>query len=230
MVNSDDPAAPEDGGGSSSQSPQSQSTSNNPTSMIEPKKMLTGLLGLKDDASDEDIQTAHDAHMNVKDAKDKLEKAHDKLSKAYDKHDKALQDLQQANTAANAERDTAKADAEKFRKLAVNARLDAALNSGRITAAERPEFETAFNADFDAAAASLGKKKAALNTNPLGLQPNADDLSTPALRQYAYNCLADELKRTLKLVTEDEVAVAMRSNAKGKAILAAMEAASKKAA
>ncbi len=247
-VNTDDPGAPEDSGATTDTTTTSQADANNPTSMIEPKKMLTGLLGLKDDASDEDIQSAHDAHMDVKDAKDKLEKAHTKLSKAYDKHSEALAALQDQKTAANSERDaalekfrlaeidvtTAKAEAtnaaaarDAARQKAAVAMLDNAIYSGRISAAERPELERGFATNFDETAGKIGERKPALNTKPLGLKLEGGDLSTPALRSFAYNSRANELKRTLNLASEDAVANAMRSDDQGKSIIAAMDAAAK---
>ena len=58
-------------------------------------------------------------------------------------------------------------EAKKFKKLAINAHLDRAIDKGIITAAERPQWATDFEADFDAALVKLNAKKTALNTKPL---------------------------------------------------------------
>lgn len=208
-VNSDDPGAPDDDG-------DSQFDSNNPPApalMLDHKKMLTGLLGLKDDASDGDILDAHAKHMDVIAAKSRLDTAHTALQKAHEK----LQRATEGHAAA----------LDAMRKTAAGALLDCAVNAGCVSAAERPELETAFSADFDATAKRLAAKRPALNTRSLDLkQLDGSDLSTPALRAYAYNSRADELRTAQSLKTEDDVVAAMRADEKGKTILAAMHAAS----
>lgn len=76
-----------------------------------------------------------------------------------------------AETALNTEK-TAREVAENSLKAAKSAHaktlLDIAINEGRITAAQRKDHETAFEANFDTAAAALAAiKKTALNTKPL---------------------------------------------------------------
>jgi hypothetical protein len=208
-VNSVDPGAPDEEG-------DSQFDSNNPPApalMLDHKKMLTGLLGLKEDASDGDIAAAHAKHMDVIEAKTKLDTAHTALQKAHEK-------LQRASEGRAAALDA-------MRKTAAGALLDCAVNAGRVSAAERTEFEGAFATNFDEAATRLAGKKPALNTRSLDLkQLDGSDLSTPALRAYAYNCRAGELRSAQSLKTEDDVVAAMRADEKGKTILAAMHAAS----
>jgi hypothetical protein len=174
--------------------------------------MLISLLGLKDDASDDDIQAAHAKHLDVIEAKTKLDTAHTALQKAHEK----LQRASEGHAAA----------LDAMRKTASGALLDCAVNAGRVSAAERPALETAFASNFDDAAVALAAKKPALNTRSLHLkQLDGSDLSTPALRAYAYNSRAAELRQAQSLKTEDDVAAAMRADEKGKTILAAMDAA-----
>jgi hypothetical protein len=220
-VNSDDPGAPDDDG-------DSQFDSNNPPApaMLDHRKMLTGLLGLNEGASDDEIQAAHAKHMDVLDAKTKLDTAHTALQKAHEKLQKASEGHAAALAALEGKASAANAALDAMRKTAAGALLDCAVNAGRVSAAERPELETAFASNFDAAASRLAGKKPALNTRSLHLtQRDGSDLSTPALRAYAYNTRADELRRDQQLKTEDDIVAAMRADAHGKTILAAMDAA-----
>jgi hypothetical protein len=124
---------------------------------------------------------------------------------------------------------TATGNVTKFRDLATNSLLDAALNAGRISAAERAELVADFTADFDAAATKLAaKKKTALNMQRLELQPTGDgDLTTPHGRQLAFNAALDEYQRPVEkggkgIRDINEAIAAMRGNPAHKAILDAM--------
>jgi len=108
--------------------------------------------------------------------------------------------------------------------------LDAALNAGRITAAERPEFETEFAANFEAASTKLAAKKPALNTQRLDLKPTANgiDLTTPHGRSMAFNTKLDEYQRPTDkggkgFKNIDDALAAMRLDPECAPILAAMD-------
>ena len=137
------------------------------------KALLIQHLGLPEDASDEAIQQAHEVHL------------------------RATAAARAEATAACAERDTALADARRFRAAAVNAQLDAAINAGRLSAAEREGFVQRFERDYEETLRALGERRAALNTQPLGLRPMAAgrDLSTAHGRATAFNARLDTLMR-----------------------------------
>jgi hypothetical protein len=127
-----------------------------------------------------------------------------------------------ANTASQA-------DVTRFRTLATNSLLDAALNAGRITAADRAALASEFAADFDATATKLGAKRAALNTQRLDLNPGSSgtDLSTPGGRQIAFNSLLDEYQRPTDkggkgFKSIDDALAAMRQVPEHKLVLDAM--------
>lgn len=120
-------------------------------------------------------------------------------------------------------------EAKKFKKLAINAHLDRAIDKGLITAAERPQLGTEFEADFEAALVKLNGKKAALNTKELDpLKPvNHADLSTPRGRQLAFNTRVDEIqaeaRKSGREISIDDAINKMRGNAADAALLKAME-------
>ena len=137
--------------------------------------------------------------------------------------------LTQAETEAKTLATNAQAEAAKFRGLAINAHLDRAIDTSRITAAERADFEKEFAADFDGTLAKLAAKKTALNTKALEqLTPqNGADLSTPQGRKLAFNARTEELMqpdaKTGKRLSLDQAIAAMRSKPEDAAILKAME-------
>ena len=187
--------------------------------MNEHKKKLLKLLGLPDTATDEEIETAHTAY---NENAGKATKAADDAKCATTK---AEQEKANAELAAN----TANAAATRFRDLAVNSKLDAAINSGRITAAERPGFMTKIGTDFDATAAELSEKRPALNTQPLNLRPTGDqgDLATAHGRQIAFNAAIDTQLLPIAqggkgVATFDAAITAIRATPDGAALLKSM--------
>lgn len=127
-----------------------------------------------------------------------------------------------AETALN----TAQAEAKKFKKLCIDHELDLAVNDGRLSAAERPQWATKFETDFDAAAKDLKEKQAALNTKPLSLSPSGKDLSDASKRRIAFNSRLDELMRPDrdgKSLTLDQAINSMRGSAEDRALLEAMQ-------
>jgi hypothetical protein len=121
-------------------------------------------------------------------------------------------------------------ETKKFKKLAINAHLDRAIDKALITAAERPKWATDFEADFDAALGKLNEKKTALNTKALDpLKPlNGADLSTPRGRTLAFNTRVDEIqaearKNGGRQISIDDAINKMRGNAADAALLKAME-------
>ena len=123
------------------------SETNNGSDHMNYKALLIQHLGLPEDASDEAIQQAHEERQRAAEA------------------------AREAATAACAERDAAVADARRFRAAAVNAQLDAAINAGRLSAAEREGFVGRFERDYEETLRALGERRPALNTQPLGLRP-----------------------------------------------------------
>ena len=187
--------------------------------MPEHKKKLLKLLGLPDDATDEQIDTAHNAHC----AKQESDSAELKKAK------KEKTDAETAANTAQTQTETAQADSKKFRELAINTLLDTGITTGRITAADRDALKSKFEIDFDAASTELAARKPALNTQPLNLRPTGDqgDLSTPHGRQLAFNAAIDEQMRPIaaggKGITNFDAAIdAIRSKPEGAALLKAM--------
>ena len=168
------------------------------------KALLIQHLGLPDDASDELIQQAHDDRQRATEA------------------------ARQEAAAACAERDHALADARRFRGAAVNAQLDAAINAGRVSAAEREGFVQRFERDYEEALRMLGERRPALNTQPLGLRPSAPglDLSTAHGRATAFNARLDTLMRPVAAggrgLRFDAAIAEMRGSAEDAALLQAM--------
>ena len=113
------------------------------------KDILLEHFGLPADATDEQIQHAHHARR-------------EHAARA-----------EEALTILRTERDQARDAEGRFRKAAVNAQLDAAINAGRLTSAEREGFVERFERDFEAAVRELGERRLALNTHGLGLRPAA---------------------------------------------------------
>lgn len=187
--------------------------------MNEHKAKLLKLLGLPDTATDEEIETAHAAY------NEKAEKATSEADDAKAAATKAAQEKTDAETAAN----TANAEATRFRDIAINSQIAAAINSGRITAAEKAGFVTKFASDFDATAAELAGKRPALNTQPLNLQPTGDqgDLSTAHGRQIAFNAAIDAQMLPVaqggKGIASFDLAIdAIRATPEGAALLKSM--------
>ena len=121
-------------------------------------------------------------------------------------------------------------EAKKFRGLAINAHLDRGIDKAIITAAERPDWQTKFEKDFDATLVEFNAKKVALNTKPLDpLKPlDHADLSTPRGRTLAFNTRVDEiqaeaLKNGGHAISIDRAIDKMRGNAADAALLKAME-------
>lgn len=152
--------------------------------MPEIKAQLLKLLKLPDTATDAEIMTAFTAYLAEED-KEPAEMAAAKAGKASAEAD-ALK--------ANSDAALAKAEAEKFRKLAINSAISKAINSRKLTAAQQPAWETKLATNFDAGLAELESLAAALPNDPLALNPaQPGDLSTPYARRTAYNARLDEL-------------------------------------
>ncbi len=137
--------------------------------------------------------------------------------------------IQQAFAAVCHERKQARDEAGRFRTAAVNAQLDAAINAGRLSAAERGEFSQRFERDYDAAVRELGERRLALNTHALGLRPTAAgvDLGTAHGRSLAFNARIDALTRPVadggKGLRFDAAITEMRAHPDDAALLRAME-------
>ena len=137
--------------------------------------------------------------------------------------------IQQAHAAARTEHQRARDEAGRFRAAAVNAQLDAAINAGRLSAAERDEFLQRFERDYDTAVRELGERRLALNTHALGLRPTGAgvDLSTAHGRSLAFNARIDALTRPAadggRGLRFDAAITEMRANPDDAALLRAME-------
>lgn len=188
-----------------------QPPTNNNDTMI--KALLLKILGLPETATDEEITKAAEAYQAK--AGESATAAANAEAMAKTEKDKAI--------AACSERDLAKADAEKFRKLAINAHVAAAITAGKITAAEQPSFETKLATNFDAGLAELNAKAAVLPNEALKLTQRSGDLSTPAGRKVAFNAAVDP--HLNKGLTIDQAVEAVRATPDGAALLKAMEAA-----
>ena len=155
------------------------------------------------------------------------------LGLAADAPDELIQrthDERQRTQASNvAEHGVAVADARRFRAAAVNAQLDAAINAGRLSAAEREGFVQRFERDYEEALRELGARRPALNTQGLGLRPAALglDLSTAHGRATAFNARLDALMRPVTAggrgLRFDAAITEMRASAEDAALLRAME-------
>lgn len=180
------------------------SKTNHETQNMNYKLVLLQQLGLPEDAPDEAIQQTHDERLRT------------------------LGGVREEATAACAERDQAVADARRFRAAAVNAQLDAAINAGRLSAAEREGFVQRFERDYEEALRGLGERRSALNTQPLGLRPTAPglDLSTAHGRATAFNARLDALMRPAAAggrgLRFDAAIAEMRGSAEDAALLQAM--------
>ena len=175
------------------------------TQFMNYKELLLEHFGLPADATDEQIQRAHHARRE--------QAAH----------------AEQTLAAIRAERDQARDAEGRFRKAAVNAQLDAAINAGRLQASEREGFVARFERDFEAAVRELGERRLALNTHGLGLRPAAlgGDLSTPHGRAAAFNARLDALMRPVvaggRGLKFDAAIAEMRASSEDAALLRAME-------
>lgn len=137
------------------------------------KDKLIKLLGLAADASDEQIETAVNA---------KLTEIQTLITQKTDLDGKLI--------TANSRITTLEGDVKTVKDTAANARkahakdlLDTAINSGRITQAERAEFEAGFESDFDATAQKLAAKKdSALNTKEITLGDRKTSIATASER------------------------------------------------
>ena len=179
------------------------------------------MLKLPDDATDEQIDAAQDAHL-------KLSVQTEADEKAKAENAKALEDALTGKTTAEGAATAANAEATKMRGVAINAHLDLGIARGVITAAERPDWETKFATNYDDASAALSTKAPVLDTKSLEMKPpGADgDLSTEHGRRIAFNAAIDKnLEAGAKTI--DEAITMMRGNADQKALLAAMEGGAK---
>jgi hypothetical protein len=231
----------------------SQFSANNPlspaggkqqqTKYMNHKKMLIDLLNkhhgakLAADASETDVQTAHDAAMNKKVAACVAVTVGAKTFTVVPEEGTDGAELATNVATAATELTTARTTAtnaveseKKFKLLAINAHLDRAIDKGLITAAERPQFGTEFEADFDAALLKLNAKKTALNTKELDpLRPlNGADLSTPRGRTLAFNVRVDAIQAEARKnggreISIDDAINQMRANPADAALLKAME-------
>jgi hypothetical protein len=172
------------------------------------KTLLCKILGIAETSTDEEINKAGEAFI----AKTSADTATAENALKVEK-DKAI--------AACSERDQAKKDAEKFQKLAVNAKTSAAVTARKITAAEVPAWETKLATNFDEAARELDGKSAVLPNEDLKITQRTGDLSTPAGRKLAFNTAVDA--HMAKGLGYDAAINAMRANPEEAALLAAME-------
>ena len=169
------------------------------------RTLLLELFCLPEDASDDTIRQAHDAVRQ------------------------AVESNRAAATNAGAERDQAREEARRFRVAAVNAQLDAAVDAGRLSAAERAGFVERFEQDFEATQHELAGRRPALNTRPLGLRPALPgrDLSTAHGRAAAFNARLDTLMRPAAAggrgLRFDAALTEMRADPQDAALLRAME-------
>lgn len=177
------------------------------------KTLLLKILGLPETATDEEITKAAEAYQAK--AGESATAAANAEAMAKTEKDKAL--------AACSERDQAKADAEKFRKLAINAKTSAAVDGRKLTAAEVPAWEQKLATNFDEAAKELDGKAAALPNESLNLTQRSGDLSTRAGRKVAFNAMIDpHLNAGLNI---NQAVDAVRATPDGAALLKAMESA-----
>jgi hypothetical protein len=223
-------------------SAQSQFAANNPVNQpgggkhhtLNMKKLLTQLLGLPEDAKDEEITAAHTkamAHNTAAPTEVALGEKKIKVVIAGDTREEFLTavgalatNVATAQTAAT----NAENDAKKFRGLAINAHLDRGIDKGLITAAEKDAWQTKFEKDFDAALTELNGKKTALNTKHLDpLKPNDVDLSTPRGRSLAFNARIDDIQQEARKsgreISIDDAINKMRATPADAALLKAME-------
>jgi len=201
------------------------------------KEMFLQLLGLPEDATEEQIGAAFQAvHAKLNAASalaelERLEKEKEAVEEKAEEAEKALEDSTAENTALNAKLEAAKTDEAKFKAVAINAALDTATNDGRLTAAERGEWQQKLAANYDIASAELEKKTAALNTKPLDkLTPAGGngDLSSEHGRRTAFNVALDDLMRPVaeggKGLTSIDAAINhLKTTPEGAALLKAME-------
>lgn len=104
--------------------------------------------------------------------------------------------LETAKATAEQERDTAKNAAAAIRKSAGKVLLDIAVNEGRVTAAERPQFETDFESDFDGTVVKLAAKQKAMNTTSISLGDRQASIATAAERSAIINSAVEaEMKK-----------------------------------
>ena len=144
---------------------------------------------------------------------------------------RALDTARAAATNAATQREQLAADTARFRAAAINAQLDAAIQAGRLSAAERGTFAARFEQDFDAAVRELAERRLALNTRGLQLRPTGAgvDLSTAQGRASAFNARMDALMRPVvaggRGLRFDAAIAEMRATAEDAALLRAMNAA-----
>ena len=185
------------------------------------KKKLIKLFGLPEDSTDDQVATAcntavpDDANFTLGGLRTTATNAETARTTA----ETARTDAEGRATALTTERDG-------FRRTAMNALLDGAINAGRLTAAERPDFERQFATNFDTAAAALAAKRPTLPHQEVRVERSTDDLSTPARRTLAFNSRVNELQREKNLNVTDAMA-AMPGDSRGALILKAMEDADK---
>jgi type I restriction-modification system DNA methylase subunit len=231
-------------------SAQSQFAVNNPTqpaggnqhsNKLNMKKLLTSLLGLPEDAKDEDITAAHTKAMAcnaapvevpIGDKKIKIviaganrDEAATAVTELATNVATAATELQTARTTAT----NAETEAKKFRGLAINGHLDRGIDKGLITAAERSDWQAKFEKDYDGTLVEFNKKKTALNTEKLDpLKPtDGPDLSTPRGRSLAFNARVDEIQQEARKsgreISIDDAINRMRATPADAALLKAME-------
>ena len=156
------------------------------------KSMLAQHLGVPADTSDDDLQKAHDAAMGAKATKAAADaKAVTDKAAADQKVEELKAKVANADTATSA----AKADAEKFRKLAANAQLDGAVNAGKHHGGGAPGVRDGVQRRLrrQRCCAARRQGRSALNTQTLGLRPGAVgvDLANPESRRLAFNSRVD---------------------------------------
>lgn len=189
------------------------------------KANLLKVLGLPEEATDDQLDAAMDAHLKNKEASDATAKAEAENAKA--EIEKAAKEKADAEKKASDATTAANAEAKRFRDIAAGTLLDTAINDGRITASERPEWETKLATNFDDGSNALKAKKPALDTKSLNLRPTGanGDLSTPRGRSIAFNTAIDKHMNTG--LTFEQAINAMKSNPEEAAIIASMNGAAK---
>ena len=162
---------------------------------IDARAELLNILGLAADATDEAIA----AELQKLKAEAEADKTEDAAATAAE-----MEKMKGDVIAANAKVAAADALATTAKALAVNSALTLAITTGRITGAQRGDWETKLNADL-AAVTELEKLTPAFNTSPLNIQQGGALAvpATPRERMLAWNSAVLAKSRELKCSDAD---------------------------
>lgn len=173
---------------------------------------LIELLGLSADATEEQVKSALTAKLSAANNMD--EEKQREMEQAMNTATARITELEGQLTAANTANTAAL-------ELLRNTLLDAAINDGRITAADRPAHETAFKTDFTVAANALKALKPKLNTQGIEIAGTRVAINTAQERQRIISDAVAE--HQAKHQCSYEVAYnAVKKDAKYKAVFDAM--------